>query len=52
MTPMTAEQGQQVSLQESGAAAAVPGRPPQGTLAWDPEYVEYLLWLAGRSRQP
>ena len=52
MTPMAAEQGQQVSLPESGPAAEVPGRPPQGTLAWDPEYVEYLLWLARPSRQP
>lgn len=52
MTPMAAEQGRRVSLPETGPATEVPGPPPQGSLAWDPEYVEYLRWLAGQSRQP
>ncbi len=25
---------------------------PQGTLAWDPEYAEYLRWLAEQDQQP
>jgi hypothetical protein len=27
-------------------------RAPQGTLAWDPEYAEYLRWLAEQDQQP
>jgi hypothetical protein len=27
-------------------------RMPQGTLAWDPEYAEYLRWLAEQGQQP
>lgn len=31
----------------SASPTAVAGRPaPQGALAWDPEYLEYLRWLA------
>lgn len=30
----------------------ITGRTPQGTLAWDPEYAEYLHWLAVSIEEP
>jgi hypothetical protein len=41
-----------VSEQESPRAAQAPGRVPQGTLALDPDWAEYLRWLAGQGQQP
>jgi len=63
MVPMTVEQramvearlderNRVVSSQESQRIAQTLSRVPQGTLAWDPEYAEYLRWLAEQDQQP
>jgi hypothetical protein len=40
-----------VSSQESQGIAQTLSQVPQGTLAWDPEYAEYLRWLAEQGKQ-
>jgi hypothetical protein len=41
-----------VTEQESKRITQMLNRMPQGTLAWDPEYAEYLRWLAEQDQQP
>lgn len=52
MKPTAAAQQEQVNVVTSRQAAEVLNRTPQGTLAWDPEYARYLLWLATQGPRP
>ncbi len=38
-----------MSPRERQQLAEMTGRDPQGTLAWDPDWAEYLGWLAGNA---